>query len=147
MMMKSLRKAEKKWIFLDHTADIRMEVHGATLEELFVNAALGLTSLFASESSDPPERELEISIEADDHEELLVDWLREILFQNQTKGFVLIQPHIASLTERRIEARLEGRLGRTEHGETDQEIKGVTYHGLFIRKSRGGYVAQIVFDI
>jgi len=147
MTMMSRLKADGSWRLLDHTADIRLEVLGRTREALFVNAALGLTSLLEAPSSAAPETEFEIVVDGVDYEELLVDWLSEILFLNQTKGLVPVEVHINHLSERRIEARIEGRFAGPEEQGQELEIKGVTYHGLSIVKTDEGYSARIVFDI
>ena len=145
--MSSTEKTEPPWIFLDHTADIRMEVHGETMEELFSNAARGLTSLLVSRSAGDADTEIAVNLEGGDYEELLVDWLREILFQNEVRDFVMLEPHIAHLSATGIEARLEGRLVQPKEERTDLEVKGVTYHGLSIEETDRGYRARIVFDI
>ena len=140
-------KAEPPWIFLDHTADIRMEVHGKTMEELFSNAARGMMSLLVSRPSGDAETEITVHLDSGDYEDLLVDWLREILFQNEVRDFVLLEPCILRLSETGIEARLEGRRFQPGEERPDQEIKGVTYHGLSIEETDRGYRARIVFDI
>jgi len=65
-------KPEKRWKLLEHTADIRLEVYGATLEDLFINAALGFSNIILPEAELTPQTELEIKVEADSAEELLV---------------------------------------------------------------------------
>lgn len=145
--MSRTAKAEPPWIFLDHTADIRMEVHGTTMEELFSNAARGLTSLLVSRPSGDADTEITVNLDSGDYEELLVDWLREILFQNEVRDFVLLEPRIVRLSENGIEARLEGRPVQPGEERSDREIKGVTYHGLSIEETDRGYRARIVFDI
>lgn len=145
--MRTTAEDDPGWIFLDHTADIRMEVHGETMEELFSNAARGLTSLLGSPWSGDADTVMAVNLEGGDYEELLVDWLREILFQNQARDFVLLEPHITRVSETGIEARLEGRLVQPGEERPDEEIKGVTYHGLSIEETEDGYCARIVFDI
>lgn len=132
---------------MDHVADIRMEVHGKSMEELFAAAALGLTDLLTAESADPPDTVMDLTLEADDHEQLLVDWLREVLFQNQVRGFVLIRADITRLSDSRLAATLKGRSTRPEDPAPELEVKGITYHGLSIRQDRAGYSARIIFDI
>lgn len=146
MTMSPPSNSDIPWKFLDHTADIRMEVRGRTLEELFVNAARGLASLLPAESPDEPARSLEVDLEAGDREELLVAWLREILYHNHTTGFSFSNAQIRELSETRIAAYLEsGTPAPTS--ESDIEIKAVTYHGLSVEETDQGYVARIVFDI
>jgi SHS2 domain-containing protein len=145
-MMTAEKKSDPGWELLDHTADIRMEVRGKTLEELFLNAAVGLVSLLAPNAEADSATEIDIVLDSDNAENLLVDWLREILFYNQARDFVPVQTDIMDLTNRNIRARLVGGV-KLSGEEPVAEIKGVTYHGLVIEKKGAGYLARIVFDI
>jgi len=142
----TLRPKNADWKFLEHTADIRMEVRGATLEELFANAADGLTSLLSPGPPLPAESELDVSVEGGDNEQLLVNFLREILFRFQVNGFVMTTCEIAFPEPTRLQARLHGRHVGSGEPQPDEEIKGVTYHDLTIRRN-DGYSVRIVFDV
>jgi len=144
--MKNLRTADRSWNLIAHTADLRMEVRGSSLEELMLNAAAGLAELLDTEPVIISEAELDVLVTGDGPDELLVDWLREILYQNQTRAFVPLAAEIVELTETSLKARLVGGL-RPEEREPSQEIKAVTYHGLSVVETDSGLVAKIVFDI
>jgi SHS2 domain-containing protein len=137
---------DQNWRILDHTADVRLEIHGTTLEDLFINAAYALTNLLTSDVSGSIEDDLTISVEGTDKEELLVAWLREILYHNQVNGFLLLHISNILLSNTQCEARLYGR-SRKPHEEPEMEIKGVTYHGLTIDQKPDRAVALVVFDI
>ncbi len=139
-------KSEKKWKLLEHTADIRLEVYGATLEDLFINAALGFSNIILPEAELISETELEIKVEADSAEELLVNWLRELLFLNQTRKLIMTHAQVILFTEIDLLAKVSFTIIPPEV-ESSFEIKGVTYHGLSIIKNSEGYSARIVFDI
>jgi SHS2 domain-containing protein len=145
-MTKEPTKTDVGWTLLDHTADIRMAVHGSSVGELFLNAAQGFTSLLTRESRGLPDTDLEFSLEADNIEELLVDWLRELLFHHETRGFILVSTDIKELSETTLKAKLTGRTRGPEE-EPEIEIKAVTYHGLSVHKNDTGYDVTIVFDI
>ncbi len=145
-MTKEPTKTDAGWTLLDHTADIRMAVHGSSLKELFLNVARGLTNLLAPEIRGVTDTELELSLAADNVEELLVDWLRELLFHHQTRGFILVSVDIKELSETTLRAKLDGRTRGPEE-EPEIEIKAVTYHGLSVQKNDSGYAVTIVFDI
>jgi SHS2 domain-containing protein len=145
-MTKEATKIDPGWRLLEHTADIRMEVRGITKEELFLNAARGFTSLLERESGGRPDIELALRLEADNIEELLVDWLRELLYRHETQGFILISAEIEEVSDTYLKAKLAGRT-RVPEEEPELEIKAVTYHGLSVQKNDAGYVVTIVFDI
>lgn len=135
-----------KWRLIDHTADVRLEAHGVSVEELFVNAAVGLTSIVMPDITPDPDEECEISVDGADTEDLLVGWLREILFRLEVDAFILSRVEEIKLVEERCEARLLGRRRKPEE-EPEMEIKAVTYHGLSIDRTSDGFTARIVFDI
>ena len=138
-------KSDRGWTLLEHTADIRLEVHGATLEDLFINAALGFTDLILPDTKLTSQAEVEIRLEADSAEELLIDWLRELLFLNQTRKLAMIDAQMITFSETDLEAKVS--FGIPPDAEPSFEVKGVTYHGLSIVKNAEGYSVKIVFDI
>lgn len=144
--MGETRRGNVGWKLLDHTADIRMEVRGATLEELFANAVDGLRSLLSPRLQTTGEAVLNVTVGGEDHEQLLVNFLREILFFNQVKGFVPARSEIIFPAPTRLEARLYGMYAQPGEASPDEEIKGVTYHDLRIHK-HDGYSVRIVFDV
>ena len=141
------RSIDRNWTILDHPADIRMEVRGRTLEQLFVNAALALTSLIAPKSHGPPDTEVVVVLEGTDHEELMVDWLRELLYRNQVARFMLVRPLAITVSENRVEARLAGKTAHEDQPQQGLEVKGVTYHGLSVERTDEGYCARILLDV
>jgi protein archease len=145
-MTRARTKNDLGWRLLEHTADIRMEVQGSSLGKLFLNAARGFTSLLATGLGGLPDTELELNLKADNVEELLVEWLRELLFRHETRGFILISAEIEDVSHTSLRANLSGRT-RGPDEEPEIEIKAVTYHGLSVQKNDAGYAVTIVFDI
>ena len=144
--MTSLRKTGPKWRALEHTADLRLEIRGASFEELFVNAAEALTSFLSPGYEETRKTEIEVSLSAESLEDLLVDWLREVLFQSEARGLAFSAAHFEELSQTRLKARVSTRPTVTAE-EPELEIKAVTYHGLSVEESDTGYVARIIFDV
>jgi len=123
-----------------------MEVEGASLGELFVNAAEGLRGLISEPRDAAPESELDLALEADTTEDLLVDWLRELLFLHEVQELVPVHAEILNLSPTSLKARVFFRKREPEE-IPPFEIKAVTYHGLCIERTDQGYVTRIVFDV
>jgi SHS2 domain-containing protein len=138
--------SDEKWRLLEHTADIRMEVYGKDLRELFVNAATGLTQLLRPEGGTIASHLGEVVLESTDAEALLVDWLREVLFCHEVRDLIFLGAETLELRPEKLAARVTWGL-RPPDSELATEIKGVTYHCLSIAKRGDGYVAQVIFDI
>ena len=139
-------KTEPLWKIIDHTADIRVEVYGNDLKQLFVNAAVALTKLLRVRAPAAAEQQVDISLESTALDELLVDWLREILFYHQARGWILVKASIDQLSETSLQAAVLFGV-RSSEQEPDFEIKAVTYHGLSVEKNDRGYRAKILFDV
>jgi SHS2 domain-containing protein len=143
---------DHSWRLLDHTADIRVEVLALALEELFVNAALALADLLDFPRAASGEtRTASIRLEADCGEELLIDWLREILYKAEVEGFALEDAAVVVSEGEpghalRVQGELSGRVLPPGLGPR-KEIKAVTYHGAVVEKVSEGYRAEFICDV
>ncbi|MDH7506401.1 MAG: archease, partial [Candidatus Thermoplasmatota archaeon] len=68
----------KTYELIDHTADVGIKAYGKTLSEAFENAAKGMFDIITNNSQIESIGEYEIFLEADNLEQLLVDWLSEL---------------------------------------------------------------------
>lgn len=131
----------------DHTADIGLVARGATPEELFANAALGLVDLMVDPKDLREETRLELSVSAQDREALLVTWLNELLYLLDAQGFVPRRSRILSMSQTELTAELRGeRIDRSRH-HVRHMVKAVTYHDLQITHSDGLWEARVIVDL
>lgn len=144
--MRNQSKSEKRWKIIDHTADIRVEVCGTDLPNLFLNAAAALTEILGPQLDVPATEEVDVCLESPGLDELMVDWLREILFYNQARGWILVQSALDAFSDTGMRARLSFGV-RPDELQPEIEIKAVTYHGLSVEKTDQGFCAKILFDI
>jgi SHS2 domain-containing protein len=128
---------------VDHTADWSIRVRGATLPELFVNAATGMYSLVADLTSVPPTIERAIEVKGVDAEALLVNWLNELLYHTEMDGEVFCEFAIHSFEPTHLSST--ARAGRG--GNLKKHIKAVTFHNLSIVATGDGYEVTLVFDV
>src|SRR3989338_3381766 len=137
----------KRYEQFPHTADIGVRVFGRDLKELFENAAFAMFDLIADlEGLKSPITE-EFSLNAENHEELLVAWLDELLYNFYTKQIIFSEFKVEELTETRIKAKAFGRPVGANRNRLKTEIKAATYHNLKIEKSESGCVVEIIFDV
>ena len=136
--------SSKQWEEIAHTADWSIRVWGQDRRALFENAARGMVSLIGGEA-DPAQDPVAcgLTLEADDWETLLVDFLTEILYLIEDDGLVCGHIEVARAAGHQLAATVEGRAG----GRFNKEIKAVTYHNLAIRHTDQGFETTIVFDV
>ena len=128
---------------VEHTADWSIRVGGATLPELFVNAATGMYSLVADLPSVKPAVTRAIEVKGVDAEALLVNWLNELIYHTEMDGEVFCEFHIESFEPTHLRATV--RAGRGI--ELKKQIKAVTFHNLQIVLTGDGYEVTLVFDV
>lgn len=129
---------------LDHTADAGIRAYGATLEELFENAAAGLFSLITDLEKVRAVGEVKVRVQADDLGSLMVNWLSELLFLHETQRLLLCEFDVA-LDGLTLDAHARGeRIDKRRH-TLNLVVKAVTYHGLKVDPTKG--VAEVIFDI
>jgi SHS2 domain-containing protein len=129
---------------IEHTADRALKIYGRNLEELLVNAALGLNSLMgADDTIDAAPVTKSIALDAIDAESLLVEWLSELVYWAETGMLVFSKFDLRNVSTTMVNAVIHGsRITRLEN-----HIKAVTYHNLEIIKTNTGLTATVVFDV
>ena len=136
----------KAFKFLPHTADIRLEVRGKTLSELFENAASGLFCYLAVPVNAKTTFRRTLKISGVDAESLLVCWLSELLYLSLSNNVILDSFSVKLSGLEKIEAAVSGK--KIQPGSRlVHEIKAVTYHKLKIKQTRSGFRTEIIFDV
>jgi SHS2 domain-containing protein len=135
----------------DHTADIGMDIFGRTKKELFAHAAKAVLDVMIQDyGCDETHAESEgktFTIEGNDQEDLLVNFLREVLYLFNGEGWVVGHCKIMECTTKRLVAQLMGEPFNKKKHSIKTEIKAVTYSGLSIKKTKPGWQAKVVFDV
>ncbi len=130
---------------LDHTADIRLRVKSPTPESLFAETAIAMMEIIYGESR-PGEVERTIELEAGNTENLLLDFLSEVIFLSEVE-YLVFSSATVHITGNSLRALLAGEPFDPERHRGGTEIKGVSYSGLRIVKEDEGYVLDILFDV
>ena len=79
----------KKFEFLEHTADAKFKAYGNSFEEAFMNAASAMTSLMYDAEMIAALKIEKITVHGKDMEQLLYNFLEEILVLQDSKQFVM----------------------------------------------------------
>lgn len=131
----------------DHTADLGVEISGADPSQLFANAGTTLFHLICGSSGIEEHAALPVTVEGSGYEDLMMNWLRELLYLHQVKGYLLSTFIIHQLDESVLKTTVRGELFDARRHELLREIKAVTYHQLSVKREQAGWTARIVFDI
>ncbi|MCM8797594.1 MAG: archease [Candidatus Omnitrophica bacterium] len=138
---------EKNFEILEHTADLGIRVKGRDIKELFINAALALFQIAAEKLPAVSEEKHEIIVNqtGSDMEELLVNWLNELLSLSSAEGLIFEKIQVHNISDKSIEALVTG--SDIRNYKVNCEIKAATYHGLKVEKDRFGLTAEVILDV
>jgi SHS2 domain-containing protein len=131
----------------DHTADLGVEVSAATVEELYGGAAFALFDLLIDLTTVRAGIAREIIVTGEDPADLLVNFLREVLYMWNGGGFLIKSCLIREATPQRVKALLRGETFDSGRHRIKQEIKAVTYHQASVCETEEGWAAKVVFDV
>jgi SHS2 domain-containing protein len=136
---------EKVWTCeeVEHMADRAFRVRARNLAELLENAAHAMVAL----DGKPPATERfvrrVINVEGSDRETLLVNWLNEVLYLEQTQQEFYDHFLLSDVNDSHLHAQLYGR----QLDRSMTSLKAVTFHNLNVKESQEGLEATIVIDV
>lgn len=130
--------------FMPHTADMRIQARGKTLEELFRNSLLGMAE-YMKRGAAAMKATVSWPIEAAAPEatSLLVDFLSRALAMADANQEVYPRVTLDEFSE----THLKGTILGAAVEQFDKDIKAVTYHEAQIKKTAEGYEVTIIYDI
>lgn len=137
--------------FLPHTADIKFQAQGQTLEQVFINSAKALTNIITKQKIKPKIRK-KIKVKGRDRESLLYNFLEEFLYLVDSKKFLvgkIDKIKIKKEKEYELEADILG--DDVGNYETETHVKAITYNHMFVKQQRINnkpvFIAQVVVDV
>ena len=137
---------KKEFEFIDHTADVGIRAYGVDMKEAFANAAKGMFSLITELDEVEEVEHRDIELFATDQENLLVEWLNELIYLFDAENIIFKRFDITHLSDTHLKARGYGQKVDSSKHTLKTGVKAATYHMLKIDKSNGAKV-QVLFDI
>jgi SHS2 domain-containing protein len=130
-----------RWV--DHTAEVELEIEAAGEREVLHDALRALAELLGVEGDgDGAGSEREVAVDAPDRPALLASWIEELAFLAESEGFVATRVIELELGPGRLRATVAG-----VYGEPPPLVKAVTYHRLSFEPHGDGYLARVVLDV
>jgi SHS2 domain-containing protein len=134
-----------KFEFIEHTADVAFKAYGKDLNELFANAAEALESTLVQLQRIAPIELRTIQLASDSYENLLYDWLAELLVMFEVERFAVKNCKL-KITGLSLSAECSGERIDLDKHVLNEEVKAVTYHNLQLMKN-DIYHVEITLDV
>ena len=132
----------KRFIFLPHTADIKIRVYGKNIEEIINNSLLALKKFWQPKLI-KKKIEKEIKIESNNQINLLIDFLSEVLSQTYIEKAIFVEFKENFLEEKSLAGKIIG----YKFISLSKDIKAITYHQAILEKINNKYIFEFIIDI
>lgn len=135
--------------YLEHTADVGVEVLAPTLQDAFAEAGVALFGIMTDVTKFSPRDSVEISVSGHDLKSLLYEWLEELIYIFDTSGIVFVRMNVQKLQA--DPPSIKG-LGWGEKFDPSRspggtEVKAITYHRMEVETSERGALIRYFVDI
>jgi SHS2 domain-containing protein len=136
--------------YLDHTSDVYVHSKAETLAGIFEDATKATFEVMLRTASVKDAAVKEISISADDLQQLLYMWVDHLIYLFDAEGFAVSRAEVA-IGEAEGPASLQAKIFGEDydperHGQR-VGVKAMTYSLMRISKTDGGWEAYFVVDI
>jgi SHS2 domain-containing protein len=129
-----------RWI--EHTAELELVIEAETEAAIFEQALAAFKELVANDNRGETERHT-IELEDERTDELLADWLDELVYLADAGDFVPERVTSLELNGGRLRATVEG-----HRGKPGALVKAVTRHRLALEPAgEDGWRARMVLDV
>jgi len=132
--------------FLKHTADVKFRAKAKSLVKAFVESAEALFETMRGKMQILEQVEKEVSIEGDNLENLLYNFLEEFLFLLDSEDFLVSEIKNLEIDEKnnKLKMVLLGDVAKNYHFTND--VKAVTYNDMRIERGEEVVITG-VFDV
>nr|WP_259134343.1 archease [Methanosalsum natronophilum] len=140
-----------KFEFLEHTADAKFKAYGTTLEEAFENVAMATMNVMIDTTPIKGLITKHVELESSSLDDLVVDWLSEILFLFEVEEIVFGNFKVESVSQQednkyKIVGEVAGEPIDPSTHKFNTHAKAVTYNGLQVTKENSYWVLQVTID-
>lgn len=141
----------KKYVFLEHTADVYISSFGKNINEAFENAAVAMFEVMTETKKIEPRIEDSIAVKGIDKYALLYNWLEALLVNFETKNILYSKFKIISFrktpTLYTLIAKIWGETFNPKKHLQKVGVKAVTYHRMKIKEKPDKVTLEFILDI
>ena len=134
-----------KFKYLKHTADVKCRAYGESLNECFENA---VGAMFHSMYPNKINRKIKktVSVEGTDLENLLYNFLEELLILMDGEGFFVSRIKV-KINEKELSLVAEVEGDSVSNYNISLQVKAVTYNEMIVKRVKGVFMCQVVLDV
>jgi SHS2 domain-containing protein len=138
----------KKYRLTQHQSELAVRVTGESQADLFANSAFALFDVMVADVDKIESKErLPLEVEGSDRDDLMVNWVRELLYLYQGSGYLIKEFVIREVKDTVVKADVAGEKIDPDRHEIKQEIAAVAFHKSRMEKTGNQWTAHLIFEL
>ena len=140
-------ETQKKYRLTRNQSELVVRITGDSQADLFANSATALFDVMANIENVQIEERIPLEVEGTDRDDLMVNWMRELLYLYQGSGYLLKEFNVREVKDTIVKAEVCGEKIDPDRHEIKQEIGAVAFHKSRMQKTGNQWIAQVIFEI
>ena len=128
-------------------SELAVRVVGISQADLFANSAFALFDVMTDLEKIEVKERLPLEVEGVDRDDLMVNWMRELLYLYQGSGYLLKEFQIREVKDTLVKADVCGEKIDPDRHDMKKEITAVAYHQSRMEKTGNQWTAQLIFEV
>jgi len=137
----------KNYRLTTRQSELAVRVTGNSQADLFANSAFALFDVMTDVEKIEIKEQLPLEVEGTDRDDLLVNWMRELLYLYQGSGYMLKEFRVKDVNDTKVKAEVCGEKIDPDRHEIRREISAVAYNQGRMQKTGNQWTAQLIFEI
>jgi SHS2 domain-containing protein len=137
----------KRYRVTPHHSELAVKVFGSSQVELFQNSGWALFDVTTDIEKIETKDCVPLEVEGTDRDDLLVNWVRELLYLYQGSGYLLKEFRISELGDKLVKAEACGEKIDPDRHEIKKEIMAIAYDKSRMAKTGDQWTAQLIFEV
>jgi SHS2 domain-containing protein len=138
---------QNKYRLTRRQSELAVRVTGNSQADLFANSAFALFDVMADVDKIEVKERINLEVEGTDRDDLMVNWMRELLYLYQGSGYLLREFNIGEVKDTIVKAEVCGEKIDPDRHEVKQEIGAVAFHKSRMEKTGNQWTAQVIFEL
>lgn len=128
-------------------SELAVRVVGNSQADLFANSAFALFDVMTDLEKIEVKERLPLEVEGADCDDLMVNWMRELLYLYQGSGYLLKEFQIREVKDTLVKADVCGEKIDPDRHDMKKEVTAVAYHQSRMEKTGNQWTAQLIFEV
>ncbi len=138
---------QKKYRLMTRQSELAVKVVGNSQADLFANSAFALFDVMTDVEKIEIKERLPLEVEGVDRDDLMVNWMRELLYLYQGSGYLLREFQVREVKDTLVKADVCGEKIDPDRHEIKKEVAAVAYHQSRMEKTGNQWTAQLIFEV